>query len=930
MPSRPSRSRHLGVCLSASLLVVAGLLPSLSAVAAQIDPMVQLSEEQGVVRLQLSVPVGAIEQSQLSKSGNQLILILKDRDREQWSEIAKHLNQSGQGVKSAKLVEQQGRLLMLVDLKTPMKVVDETMVLGTGGKRVQWEVVMMAAPKEAAPVVEAKPQFLSVSEISVISNNGLNQLTIRGDKALVAELSFPEKTNGLMLSFPGANEQQLASVVTENSTLQAFASSRVGKDAQGTPYVVLEGAKAFDIIDAQAKVESGQSITRIDLVSDMPIQANMKPVTKISVDEKTGQLQVFGAETAIVQTFLLDEPRRLMVDLLGVPPEKVETAVAQFKANQQEIKSIRFGDTRLGSTRLEVTPSEALATRMSAAGLSQTSGETLALVTIQSEPIVPNTLAQTETKPAAESKEGLSTGAVVAGAAVAVIAAPVAAIAAVVAGLSGSDEAKTEKKPEGSVAAPVAAASVEVAPVAGLDLRYRPKFDFTQQPRVAIKPVSLSGKAYDPDAQLPAMASGKGYALMGLFDAATTQDSAYQVAKAEYLANIESQPQARAGYLPQASFDFAYSNTRQSVNRSGSIPQGGYEYPYNNWALTITQPIFRMQNLIKMDQADVAVEQAKLALLAAEQDLIMRVSNAYLGVLAAKDALELVKAEREATEKQYELAEVRFKNGLGTVTQLSESKGRVALVRAREIDAEYKLSDARLSMKQIVGDEIADVTTFKEDFSPAMTVPNAPEPWIKAALEQNLALQTRRMAIDIANFEVKRQNAAYMPTVDAVASAGQRDTERTLYSASREQVDTNYDVTLKLRMPLYDGGMTPSLVREATARLDKAKQEHQQEYRQTEKLVRSAFMGVKTTTEMLTALRESVKAQELTLNSKLEGYKAGIDSVVSVLDSYRSYYSSRRDYLQARYDYLVNRLKLKQSVGTLSREDLAELADLLH
>lgn len=928
MHSRPLRSRHLGVCLSASLLVVSGLLPSLSAVAAQIDPMVQLSEEQGVVRLQLSVPVGAIEQSQLSKSGSQLILILKDRDREQWSEIAKHLGQSGQGVKSAKLVEQQGRLLMLVDLKTPMKVVDETMVMGAGGKRVQWEVVMMAAPKEVAPVVEAKPTFLSVSDISVVSNNGLNQLTIRGDKALVAELSFPEKTNGLMLSFPGANEQQLVSVVAASSTLQSFANARVGKDAQGTPYIVLEAAKAFDVIDAQAKVVEGQSVTNIDLVSDMPVQANMKPVSKISVDDKTGQLQVFGAETAVVQTFLLDQPKRLMVDLLGVAPDKVEAAVAQFKANQQEIKSIRFGDTRLGSTRLEVTPSEALASRMSVTGLSQTSGETLSLVTLQSEPVAPSALAQTETKPAAESKEGLSTGAVVAGAAVAVIAAPVAAVAAVVAGLSGSEEAKTEKKPE--AAASVAAAPVEIAPVSGLDLRYRPKFDFTQQPRVAIKPVSLSGKAYDPDAQLPAMASGKGYALMSLFDAATTQDSAYQVAKAEYLANIESQPQARAGYLPQASFDFSYSNTRQSVNRSGSIAPGGYEYPYNNWALTITQPIFRMQNLIKMDQADVAVEQAKLALLAAEQDLIMRVSNAYLGVLAAKDALELVKAEREATEKQYELAEVRFKNGLGTVTQLSESKGRVALVRAREIDAEYKLSDARLSMKQIVGDEIADVTTFKEDFSPAMTVPNAPEPWIKAALEQNLALQTRRMAIDIANFEVKRQNAAYMPTVDAVASAGQRDTERTLYSASREQVDTNYDVTLKLRMPLYDGGMTPSLVREATARLDKAKQEHQQEYRQTEKLVRSAFMGVKTTTEMLTALRESVKAQELTLNSKLEGYKAGVDSVVSVLDSYRSYYSSRRDYLQARYDYLVNRLKLKQSVGTLSREDLAELADLLH
>ena len=35
------------------------------------------------------------------------------------------------------------------------------------------------------------------------------------------------------------------------------------------------------------------------------------------------------------------------------------------------------------------------------------------------------------------------------------------------------------------------------------------------------------------------------------------------------------------------------------------------------------------------------------------------------------------------------------------------------------------------------------------------------------------------------------------------------------------------------------------------------------------------------------------------------------------------------DYLQARYDYLLNRLKLKQSVSSLSRNDLEDLAELL-
>jgi len=976
MHARISRPRHLGFCLSISLMMVSGLLPSASVLAADVSPLVQLSDEQGMMRLQLSVPTGALEQSQLTAKGKQLVIVLRDQNRDEWSAIAKQIAHSGQGVKNAKLVEQQGRLLLVVDLLKAMTVADETLVLGSGGKRSQWELVMVAAPvsETVAPVVIAPPA-LQVSDLDVQDINGVQRLTLRGDAALTAEVAFPDKGNGILLAFPGVNANDLAARVGESASLKQFGRASVGLDAQGITQLFIETDRPLDLLDATGRIENKQSVTQLDLVFDAQASSTVAAVNRLAVDEKTGQLQVFGAQQAQVQTYFLDSPRRLMVDLLGVPPEGVEKAVAQFKAGQGGIKSVRYGDTRLGSARLEITPDAALAERLTMAGVVQSSGDPVALVAMN--PVAPvlqtvvvqdtivkqeaaitaneatpsvatavlpapaNSVAQAEVVPQdapVKAEGGLSGGEMAAGAAVAILAAPVVAVAAVVAAMSGDEQKPTipaaQTEPEKDAAAlPTVQAEPtpsEVAAMAGLDLRYRPKFDFAQQPRITIKPISLATEKYKPEENLPNLPQGKGYALMSLFDTAITQDSAYQAAKADYMVNAEAIPQAKAGYLPQASFDYSYATTRQNVNQSGSIPTGGYEYPYNNWAVTITQPIFRMQSLIKMDQAEVAVEQAKLGLLAAEQDLILRVANAYLGVLAAKDALELVRAEREATEKQLDLASTRFKNGLGTVTQLSEAQSRVALVKAREIDADYKLSDARLSMKQIIGDEVADVTTFREDFSPAAPVPAIPEPWVKAALDQNLALQTRKLAIDIANQEVKRQNAAYMPTVDAVASAGQRDTARTLYSPSREQVDTNYDITLKLRMPLYDGGMTPSLVRESIARLDKTKQEHQQEYRQTEKLVRSSFMGVKTSSEMLTALREGVKAQELTLKSKVEGYKAGVESVVSVLDSYRSYYSSRRDYLQARYDYLVNRLKLKQSVGTLSRNDLVELAELLH
>ena len=139
----------------------------------------------------------------------------------------------------------------------------------------------------------------------------------------------------------------------------------------------------------------------------------------------------------------------------------------------------------------------------------------------------------------------------------------------------------------------------------------------------------------------------------------------------------------------------------------------------------------------------------------------------------------------------------------------------------------------------------------------------------------------------------------------------------------------NTELGVRLSMPIFEGGMTTSLVRESVARQDKAREEHEQESRKTERLARSALLGVQSSAQTLSALRKSLVAQESALEAKEEGLRSGLYSVVQVVDAYRLYYAAKRDYLQARYDYLLNRLKLKQSVSSLSRNDLEDLAELL-
>jgi outer membrane protein len=198
---------------------------------------------------------------------------------------------------------------------------------------------------------------------------------------------------------------------------------------------------------------------------------------------------------------------------------------------------------------------------------------------------------------------------------------------------------------------------------------------------------------------------------------------------------------------------------------------------------------------------------------------------------------------------------------------------------------------------------------------------------VNAAVEQNLGLLSRKLATQIADLEINRQKASYAPTVNLTASSTRVDTGGSLYGSG--QAYNNNEVGIRLSMPLFEGGSTASLVREATARLGKAQSEYDQELRRSERQARASFSSVLASIESQDALRHAVVAQQSALEAREEGLRSGLYTPVAVIDAYRLYYAAKRDYLQARYDYLVNRLKLKQAVGILSRNDLEDLNALL-
>jgi outer membrane protein len=450
------------------------------------------------------------------------------------------------------------------------------------------------------------------------------------------------------------------------------------------------------------------------------------------------------------------------------------------------------------------------------------------------------------------------------------------------------------------------------------------------KPAMAAKAIVLDAVA---PVDVPAATTPvKALALLDALALAEAKDPKLAAARSELAAQLETKEQAIAGYLPKVVLESSINRNDQRTTPYAVNTQTQRDFNSRNVTLSITQPLIRVAAGVQISQAERVVEQARLTFAASEQDLLVRLSAAYLSVMAAQDGVSVAQAEREALEKQYMLALTRQRSGLANVTEISDTEARFAVSKAREIESANALADARMALREIVGTDIGEIKAGVRDFDAVMPTPTDPAAWKAAALKQNLNVQARERASEAAKLEVRKQQAAYGPTVDLVASASKGSQGDYLAGSNFTggYSSTGNSVGVRMNWPIFEGGMTRSQVREAVARLSKADMELEAERLVAERQASSTLLSVSASSRLMEALRSSLVAQETALVAKSKGLDAGLFSVVQVADAYRLTFAAKRDFLKARYDYLLNRIKLKQAIGALTRQDVADVAELIN
>jgi len=419
--------------------------------------------------------------------------------------------------------------------------------------------------------------------------------------------------------------------------------------------------------------------------------------------------------------------------------------------------------------------------------------------------------------------------------------------------------------------------------------------------------------------------------LVSVYQEAVNNNSDLAAARAQYQAQKEIVPQARAGLLTNLSAKADVQNTRTEIDRpSVNLTRSG-----NVYQATLSQPIFRADRWFQFQAAKDVSEQAMLQLSATEQNLILQSAQDYFTVLRSQDNLASTKAEEAAFKRQLDQANERFDVGLSDKTDVLSAQASYDTARANRIVAQRQVDDAFEVLVTLTNREYNAIQGIVHTLPVLAPTPNDARAWVDTATQQNLNLLASNYAVSASEKTLDQRKAGHAPTLDAVASYKRGDNDALGFS-NPNFTGQNYggDVSqrtigLELNVPIYSGGLTSSQVREAYARLDQNQQQRESLRRQVVENTRNLHRAVNTDVEQVQARKQSIISNQSAVEATEIGYQIGTRNIVDVLDAQRQLYSSVRDYNNTRYDYILDNLRLKQAAGTLNPGDLQDLSRYL-
>lgn len=409
--------------------------------------------------------------------------------------------------------------------------------------------------------------------------------------------------------------------------------------------------------------------------------------------------------------------------------------------------------------------------------------------------------------------------------------------------------------------------------------------------------------------------------LLQAYQAALQSDPTYLAAFQELEAGRENRIIGRSQMLPNVSASYSASRNHSDLTVAKLTTHP--EYYSRSASVSLRQPLFNLDVLARYKQGVAQTNYSEALFVSRTHEMIVRVAGAYIDALYANVQVNLSRAQRDVLLEQKKVNDHLFAKGEGTKTDMLETQARLDVAEAQLLESQDNLQTQRATLAGLIGQEVDSLDDFGDFFRIAPMPEGGFEALRKTALENNPELVAQNFAIEAAKQEVNKNRAGHAPRLDFVASYSKSNAE-TINTYNQES--TGRAIGLQLNVPLYSGGYTSAVTRQAAAGLEKVRFDMQAKQDKVLVELRKQYAAVVSGATKILALDKAVASNTLLIKATEQSIKGGVRINLDLLNAQQQLYATQRDLAQARYTYLLAQLRLRAAAGTLGVDDVREIA----
>ena len=349
------------------------------------------------------------------------------------------------------------------------------------------------------------------------------------------------------------------------------------------------------------------------------------------------------------------------------------------------------------------------------------------------------------------------------------------------------------------------------------------------------------------------------------------------------------------------------------------------------YGVSLEQPLLDVSAWKNYQQGSRVARAAQAQLGTATQSLIIRTATAYFDALEAVDNYKTAIAEEKALASQLDQVKQRYEVGLTAITEVHEAQAAYDSVLAVRLQAEGELGIRFDALEVLTGRPYSQLAPLHESFKAQEPQPAARESWVERAQANNYALKAAKFSAEAAHYNAQAQKAAHLPTITASASYTDSETDGENFNPETGNIENtlfeseSHEVSISLRVPLFNGGSVSARRRQAYQEYIEQKENYNQTKRNITQDARARHLSVVTSAATVRARAQAIVSNQSALDATQAGYDVGTRDFVDVLNAQRNLYRAQRDYFTAVYDHILNELRLQETAGTLDEEDVVAL-----